>query len=110
MKELNYEAEVLDFLLFEKGFPNSEIQMQAALGSGTSGNRYMVDLAIHDSKRNEIICLIEAKCSTDSRSLQLAVSQLMQSRRALDKPNTPLFLFSSPLKESGKKFQISQIL
>tara|TARA_R110001592_G_scaffold10110_2_gene52739 strand:+ start:2405 stop:3067 length:663 start_codon:yes stop_codon:yes gene_type:complete len=110
VQERNFEATVFDFLVFEKAFPHADIQMEAVIGAGAAGDRYRADLAILDSKRNEIICLIEAKKSREHRSLRLAVGQLMQYRRVLNKPYTPLYLFFPPLEGSGKKFDISQIL
>lgn len=110
MEERNFEASIFDFLVFEKAYPHSEIQMEAALGSGKDGSRYRADLAILDSKRNEVIALIEAKRSRENRTLRLAVAQLMQYRRVLDKPYVPLYLFFPPIQGSGKRFEISQVL
>jgi hypothetical protein len=110
MVEREFEASVFDFLVFEKAYPHSEIQMEATLGSGAGGTHYRADLAILDSKRNEIIALIEAKHSREHRALRLAVGQLMQYRRVLDKPYVPLYLFFPPFQGSGKRFDISQVM
>jgi hypothetical protein len=110
MEERKLEASVFDFLVFDKAFPHAELQVEAAVGAGTNGKRYRADLAILDSKRNEIVALIEVKRSREPRALRLAIAQLMQYRRELNKAYVPLYLFFPPIEGSGKRFDISQIL
>ena len=110
MNERNTEASVYDYLVLEKAYPKSEILLEAVIGSGSEGGACRADLAIIDSRRSEIIALIEVKGSRDHKALRSAISQLLQYRRILGKPHIPLYLFFPPLSGSGHRFDISQIL
>ncbi|NNN20070.1 MAG: hypothetical protein HKL84_09505 [Acidimicrobiaceae bacterium] len=95
MNERNTEASVYDYLVLEKAYPKSEILLEAVIGSGSEGRACRADLAIIDSRRSEIIALIEVKGSRDHKALRSAISQLLQYRRILGKPHIPLYLFFS---------------
>jgi hypothetical protein len=110
MSERQSEASVFEYLVLEKAYPRSELAMEVALADGPEGRRYRADLAILDSRRSEIIALIEVKGSREHKALRSAISQLLQYRRILSKPHVPLFLFFPALPGSGRRFDISQVL
>jgi hypothetical protein len=110
MEARAFESAVYEFLISEKAYPKSEIQVEAAIGSGGDGRSYRADLAVLDSRRSEVLALIEVKKSRDHKALRGAVSQLLHYRRLLGKPHIPLYLFFEPLPGSGRRFEISQIL
>lgn len=110
MEARAFESAVYDYLVTEKAYPKSELQLQVALGTGGEGRTYRADLAILDSRRSEVIALIEVKKSRDHKALRGAVSQLLHYRRLLGKPHVPLYLFFEPPPGSGKQFDISQVL
>jgi len=105
MSERELEASVFEYLVLEKAYPRSEIQLEAALAdrSGSRGQR--AGLAILDSRRSEIIGLIEVKGSREHKALRAAISQLLQYRRILGKPHVPLYLFFPPLPGSGRRLR-----
>lgn len=110
MEERDFEALVNDYLVSDKAYPRSELQMEANLGRTPDGRTYRADLAVIDSKRNEIVALIETKESRDHKALRSAISQLLHFRRMLGKSHIPLFLFFPPLPGSGRRFDIAQVL
>jgi hypothetical protein len=110
MNEREFEASVYDYLVLEKAYPKSELQVEAAVGQGADGARYRADLAVLDSTRSEIICLIEVKRSREHRALRSAIAQLLQYRRVLGKPHIPLYLFFPPVEGSAARFAIAQVL
>jgi hypothetical protein len=110
MSERESELSVFEYLVLDKAYPRSEIQLEAALAGGPEGRGYRADLAILDSRRSEIIGLIEVKGSREHKALRSAISQLLQYRRVLGKPHVPLYLFFPPLPGSGRRFDIAQVL
>lgn len=110
MEEREFEKSVYEYLIFDKAFPKSELQLEAVLGPSSDGRQYRADLAVLDSKRSEIIALIEVKRSREHKALRSAISQLLHYRRLLGKAHVPLYLFFPPLPGSGKRFEISQVL
>ncbi|WP_287597521.1 type I restriction enzyme HsdR N-terminal domain-containing protein [Thermomonas sp.] len=109
MEEREFEASVYEYLVFDKAYPKAEIQVEAALGTGTE-SRYRADLAVLDSKRSEVIALVEVKRSREHKALRSAISQLLQYRQVLGKPYVPLYLFFPPIPGSGSRFEIAQVL
>lgn len=110
MEERQFEATVYEYLTLEKAYPKTEIQVEAALGTSADGRRYRADLAILDSKRSEIIALIEVKQSREHKALRSAAAQLLHYRSVLGKPYVPLYLFFPTIPGSRNQFQIAQIL
>ncbi|RYE40109.1 MAG: hypothetical protein EOP24_42055 [Hyphomicrobiales bacterium] len=110
MSERESELSVFEYLVLDKAYPRSEIQLEAALSDGPEGKGYRADLAILDSRRSEIIGLIEVKGSREHKALRSAISQLLQYRRILGKPYVPLYLFFPPLPGSGRRFDIAHVL
>ena len=110
MEEREFEASVYEYLVLEKAYPKAELQVEAALSTSTDGRRYRADLAVLDSKRSEVIALIEVKRSREHKALRSAISQLLHYRRVLGKQYVPLYLFFPPLHGSGKRFEIAQVL
>lgn len=110
MEEREFEKGVYEYLLLDKAYPKSELQVEAALGHSSDGRQYRADLAVLDSKRSEVIALVEVKRSREHKALRSAISQLLHYRRLLGKSYVPLYLFFPPLPGSGKRFDIAQIL
>jgi len=110
IEDREFSASVLEYLTLEKAYPRSELQVEATIGSGADGRHYRVDLAVLDSRRSEIVALIEMKRYRERQILRSAISQLLHYRRVLDKPYIPLYLFFVSLPGSGKRFEIAQVL
>jgi len=57
MEEHELETVVSNFLVAEKSYPASEIQRDIALGASSDSNAQRADIAILDSRSNEILTL-----------------------------------------------------
>ncbi len=110
MEERQSEASAFEYLVLDKAYPRSEVQLQAAIARGPEGRSYRADIAVLDSRRSEIIALIEVKGSREHKALRNAIAQLLQYRRVLGKPHVPLYLFFPPLPGSTRRFEIVQVL
>jgi len=110
MEEREFEASAYEYLVLDKAYPKSELLVEAALGPSPDGRRYRADLAVLDSKRSEVIALVEVKRSREHKALRSAISQLLHYRRLLGKAYVPLYLFFPPLPGSSKRFEIVQVL
>ena len=107
MNERDIQTKFLDFLVLEKSYPREALRQELLIG--VDEKSYRVDIALLDLKRNEIIGLFEVKSSRAARPLREAVSQLIQSKRALGKNNIPAYLIFPPIKPSSLDFQVVQV-
>jgi hypothetical protein len=109
LESAEFTVAVQDFLQVEKVYPEAEILSNVTLGDNLN-SIHEVDIAIFDSRRKSILALIEVKKSFDHKILRQAVANLLHSRRVIGKPHIPLYLFFEPLANSGKKFNLVQVL
>jgi hypothetical protein len=110
MERRDFEAEVHNWLVHEKGYPRPSVQPEAIVAPRRTSTPLRADFAVVDLNRSEFVAIIEVKASRDHAALRNAVAQLISFREHLGKPFIPLFLFFKPLSGSGVPFEISQVL